>query len=364
MISQWWWVQIIALMGFALILNLTHYLIYRRLAAYFQKKEKVWSYAVISALQKPLRWFIWFVALSFSLEIFLRHLHLTMDIVRYFDPLRRTVILGLFLWFAMRLIRYFEKGLLQHRRLGKHEFQDTTTVNALAQICRVFIIVVLVLVAMQSMGVQIGALLTVGGIGGLAFGFAAKDTLSNFIGGLVLYWDRPFSIGDSIECNGNIAGNVEKIGWRLTRILTQEKETLYVPNSLFSSAPIANLTRRRNRRIRTEIGLRYADFDVILPIVSDIKQMLNNHHDVDKSLGITVALNELASSSLNILIQVFVKTTDLVGFSDVQQGIYLKIIELVQAHEADFAYPTTTVEVPGGIEFTQTEEGSDEQRFQ
>lgn len=364
MISHWWWIQIIALIGLALVLNLTQYLIARRLSPYFQKKEKVWSYAVLNAVQRPLRWFVWFLAFSFALEIFLHHLHLNTDIVKYFDPLRRAVALGFFLWFSLRLIKYFEKSLLQHRRLGKHEFQDATTVNALAQICRVFAIIVLVLVAMQSMGVQIGALLTVGGIGGLAFGFAAKDTLSNFIGGLVLYWDRPFSIGDSIECNNDIAGNVEKIGWRLTRILTQEKETLYVPNSLFSSAPIANLTRRRHRRIRTQIGLRYADFDVIVPIVSDIKKMLQHHHDVDHSLGITVALNELGTSSLNILIQVFVKTTDLVGFSDVQQGIFLKIIEIVQAHEADFAYPTTTVEVPAGIEFIQTEEGSDEQRFQ
>ncbi len=364
MISHWWWIKIAMLVGLALALNLIQYVFYRRLSPYFQQKEKIWSYAVVNALQKPLRWFIWFIALSFSLEIFLRSWHLNTEIIRYFDPARRAVTILLLLWFAMRLIKYFEKGLLQHRRLGKHEFQDTTTVNALAQICRVFVIVVLTLVAMQSVGVQIGALLTVGGIGGLAFGFAAKDTLSNFIGGLVLYWDRPFSIGDSIECNGNIAGNVEKIGWRLTRILTQEKETLYVPNSLFSSAPIANLTRRRNRRIRAEIGLRYADFDVISALVSDIKNMLNAHRDVDRSLGITVALNELAASSLNILVQVFVKTTDSVAFYDLQQEIYLKIIALVQAHEADFAYPTTTVEIPGGIELIQTEEGDDEQRVQ
>lgn len=364
MATYWWWIEIGILIGLALLLNLIQYLFYRRLSPYFQHKEKIWSYAVVNALQKPLRWFVWFLALSFSLEIFLRNFSLRLDIVDYLDPVRRAMGIIFILWFAMRLIKYFEKGLLQHRRLGKHEFHDATTVNAFAQICRVLVVTVLLLVAMQSLGIQIGALLTVGGIGALAVSFAAKDTLANFIGGLMLYWDRPFSIGDSIQCDGNIAGTVEKIGWRLTRMLTLDKETLYVPNSVFSNASIANLTRRNNRRIRMVLGLRYEDAEELTAIVKEIKKMLLNHHDVDTSLGVTVAFTELGASSLNILVQAFVKTVDSVTFYDVQQDVLLQIMNIVQAHEADFAFPTTTINIPAGIELIQTEEGDDEQRFQ
>ena len=103
---------------------------------------------------------------------------------------------------------------------------------------------------MQALGYSISGVLAFGGIGGIAVGFAAKDLLANFFGGLMIYLDRPFSVGDWIRSpDKNIEGTVEEIGWRLTRIRTFDKRPLYVPNSTFTQISVENPSRMLNRRI-------------------------------------------------------------------------------------------------------------------
>ena len=93
----------------------------------------------------------------------------------------------------------------------------------------------------EHFGMSLSGLLTFGGIGGLAVGMAGKDILSNFFSGIMLYFDRPFSIGDWIRSpDRNIEGTVAEIGWRITKITTFDNRPLYVPNSLFSSISVEN----------------------------------------------------------------------------------------------------------------------------
>ena len=113
---------------------------------------------------------------------------------------------------------------------------------------------------MQLFDYSVSGLLAFGGIGGIAVGFAAKDLLANFFGGLMIYLDRPFSVGDWIRSpDKEIEGTVEDIGWRLTRIRTFDKRPLYIPNSIFASISVENPSRMSNRRIYEKIGIRYDD---------------------------------------------------------------------------------------------------------
>ena len=116
------------------------------------------------------------------------------------------------------------------------------------------------LMVLQSLGVSVSGLLAFGGIGGIAVGFAAKDMLANFLGGLSIYLDRPFAVGDWIRSpDRSIEGTVEDIGLRVTRIRTFDQRPLYVPNSTFSSVSLENPSRMTNRRIYETIGVRYED---------------------------------------------------------------------------------------------------------
>ena len=112
---------------------------------------------------------------------------------------------------------------------------------ALAKLLRLSIVISAVLVALPTVGIEITALLAFGGVGGLAVGFAAQDLLSNFFGGLMIYLDRPFTIGDWIRSpDREIEGTVESIGWRLTVVRTFDKRPLYIPNSVFTTLTVEN----------------------------------------------------------------------------------------------------------------------------
>ena len=184
-------------------------------------------------------------------------------------------------------------------------------------------------------------------IGGLAVGFAAKDMLANFFGGLMIYLDRPFSVGDWIKSpDKEIEGTVEHIGWRLTRIRTFDKRPLFVPNGMFSTISVENPSRMTNRRIKAIINLRYDDANKIAIILKDIENMLGKHPAIDTEQTLMVNLVECASWSLNFMLYAFTKTTKWAEFQAVRQDVFIKVLEIVDSHGAECAFPTSTVHIP------------------
>ena len=141
----------------------------------------------------------------------------------------------------------------------------------------------------------------------------------------------------------NIEGTVAEIGWRITKITTFDNRPLYVPNSLFSSISVENPGRMTNRRITTTIGLRYEDAAKVGVIVEAVREMLKNHPAIDQRQTLLVYFNQFADSLLNIMVYCFTKTTVWAEWLAAQQDVYLKIIDIVQSHGADFAFPSQTL---------------------
>jgi MscS family membrane protein len=195
-------------------------------------------------------------------------------------------------------------------------------------------------------GLSISGLLAFGGIGGIAVGFAAKDLLANFFGGMGIYLDRPFTIGDWIRSpDQEVEGTVEDIGWRVTRIRTFDQRPLYVPNSVFSQISIQNPSRMFNRRIHETIGLRYEDASKMDKVVADVRAMLEQHEDIDLQRTLIVNFVSFGASSLDFFVYTFTKTTDWVAFHAIKQDVMLKILEIVDANGADVAFPTRTLQI-------------------
>lgn len=235
------------------------------------------------------------------------------------------------------MINQFEKTQINKGR-------DITSARILSRIIKITIVVAIILLYGEHFGMSLSGLLTFGGIGGIAVGMAGKDILSNFFSGIMLYFDRPFSIGDWIRSpDRNIEGTVAEIGWRMTKINTFDHRPLYVPNSIFSSISVENPGRMTNRRIKTVIGLRYEDADKVGAVVESVREMLQNHPGIDQKQTLLVYFNEFADSSLNIMVYCFTKTTVWKEWLAVQQDVYLKIITIVQANGADFAFPSQTL---------------------
>ena len=214
------------------------------------------------------------------------------------------------------------------------------------------------LVLLQTLGFNISAILAFGGIGGIAVGFAAKDLLSNFFGGMMIYLDRPFAIGDWIRSpDKEIEGTVEKIGWRLTVIRTFDKRPLYVPNAVFTSVAVENPSRMSHRRIYETIGVRYDDLEKLPAIVEDVKAMLLAHDEIDQDQTMIVNFNSFAPSSLDFFIYTFTRTTKWIKYHEVKQDILFRVSEIITRHGAEIAYPTSTLHVPEPLQLAGLEPG-------
>ena len=183
-------------------------------------------------------------------------------------------------------------------------------------------------------------------------GFAAKDLLANFFGGLSIYLDRPFTTGDWIRSpDRQIEGTVEDIGWRLTRIRTFDQRPLYVPNAVFSQIAVENPSRMYNRRIHETIGLRYQDADKVADIVTQVRRMLEISPGYRPVAHLNSEFCVVRRLFTGFLCLHLYQDHSLGRFSRIKQDVLLKILEIIHANGADVAFPTRTVElqhIPAG----------------
>lgn len=313
-------------------------ILYSRLEILFKKTSFHWDDLLLEALKTPISTLIWCWPATVSLGIVLQS-ELGNEF-NWLSTLKLILVISILVWVVMRLITNVEDYVLEQKT------RDETTVQAVAKVARLFFIVIGVLTVMQAFGLSLSGLLTFGGVGGLIVGLAAKDLLSNFFGGLMIYFDRPFKVGDWIRSpDRQIEGTVERIGWRMTSIRTFDKRPLYVPNSVFSNIVVENPSRMLNRRIFETIGLRYDDADKVPVIIDEVREMLKNHKDIDTRQTLIVNFDAFGSSSLNFFIYTFTKTVNWVRYHEVKQDVLLKVMAIIKKHEADIAFPTQTLKL-------------------
>jgi MscS family membrane protein len=350
-----WVIKVFGVVLVTLILNVVAVSLLRRLHRRLEKTKSIWDDTLIDAAIRPFGWIIWVIGLAMAAEFAAQHVDGNL-ITRIIQPTRNIAIIFLVVWFFIRFIRGVEHRALKRRR-GKDRL-DETSVRAICQLIRAAVVTTAILIAMQTVGVPISGVLAFGGFGGLAIGFAAKDLLGNFFGGLMIFLDRPFKVGDWINSpDKEIEGTVEQIGWRLTRIRAFDKRPLYVPNGLFSNIVVRNPSRMTNRRIYQEIGLRYDDATKMATILSDIEKMLREHPEIDTTKTLMVNLIQFSPSALTFMIYTFTKTTEWVKFQAIQQDVFLKVIEIITGHGAEVAFPTSTVHLPDGIDLREAPNG-------
>jgi MscS family membrane protein len=295
----------------------------------------VWDDAFLKAVRKPMRLLVWLGGISIAVDVVAAQSHT--DLSDAISMVRFFMLLLVVTLFSLRFIAALEDAFV-------HSGSDVTTVHAIGKLLRVMVSIVALLTLLQNLGVSLGGILAFGGIGGIAVGFAARDLLANFFGGLMIYLDRPFSVGDWIRSpDRNIEGTVETIGWRLTMIRTFDQRPLYVPNSVFASIAVENPQRMWNRRIFETIGLRYDDATKVRPIVDDVRQMLLDHAEIDDRRTLIVNFDAFAPSSLDFFIYTFTRTSEWIEFHNVKQDVLLKVLDIIDAHGAEVAFPTSTL---------------------
>jgi MscS family membrane protein len=260
----------------------------------------------------------------------------------FWGNIREPVLVILLAWFLLRLITVLQAVLV--RPSSGRLAWDAATAEAVGKVLKIVVVISAILILMQLFGLSVSGVLAFGGVGGIAIGFAAKDMLANFFGGLMIYMDRQFAVGDWIRSpDKEIEGTVEHIGWRVTRIRTFDNRPLYVPNATFANIAVENPSRMSNRRFYETFGLRYEDRAQADIIVADIKNMLLAHPAIDTSQTLMVNLNQFNQHSVDFFVYCFTKTTVWTEFHVIKQELLQAIAELVEQHGAEFAFPTQTL---------------------
>ena len=348
--SDWasaWLVQVCIIVVVTLLLNFLLRRFLNRLQQKAVDSQAYWDDAVVKALRKPAAVLVLLLGLSLALDIVRQHAELALFTA--LGPLRTVGVVVLFAWFLMCLIGEGEEAIIAKGR-AEDQGYDRTTLDVVAKLLRLSVTIIATLVILQTLGVSVAGVLAFGGIGGLALGFAAKDLLANFFGGLMIYLDQPFAVGDWIRSpDREIEGDVEQIGWRQTRIRTFDKRLLYIPNATFTTISVENPSRMSNRRIYETIGIRYDDANKMEPIVHAVEHMLRAHPEIDTAQTLMVNFTTFAPSSLDFFVYTFTKTTDWADYHKVKQDVLLKILAIIESHGAQAAFPTSTVHMPQGL---------------
>lgn len=352
--GEYAWIGKVFLVVFgALLLDFLQRRVLGRLREKLERTENPWDDAFFKALSRPLSILIWVLGIAFAARIVAAQTE--SEIFSLVTPLRNIGVIAILAWFLSRLITRVQNNIVAISQRNKHGI-DVTTADAIGKLLRVSVYITATLVALQTLGFSISGVLAFGGIGGIAVGFAARDLLANFFGGLMIYMDRPFSVGDWVRSpDRDIEGTVEEIGWRLTRIRTFDKRPLYVPNSTFTSIAVENPSRMWNRRIKETIGIRYDDAKKMKPIVADVEEMLRGHPDIDDSQILMVNFDAFAPSSLDFFVYTFTRTTNWSEYHQVKQDVLLKIIDIIDRHGAEIAFPTSTLHVPEPVTLQNTD---------
>ncbi|HET7396430.1 MAG TPA: mechanosensitive ion channel family protein [Gammaproteobacteria bacterium] len=339
-----WVIGVFVTIFVALLADFIVRIIWRRLIRKAMRSSNFWDDALFEAAGKPISAGIWLLGITLAAGIV--RVHTQSEIFEIVPKVRELGLVLVVGWFLFRLIRESEVRFLErYRKEGTGA--DQTTVEAIGKLLRMSVVITFGLVIMQSIGVNISGLLAFGGIGGLAIGFASKDMLANFFGGLTIYLDRPFAVGDWIRSpDREIEGTVEQIGWRRTVIRNFELRPLYVPNAAFTSITVENPSRMTNRRINETIGLRYDDINKVPAILAEVREMLRQHPDIDQDKTLMVYFDTFAESSLNFFIYTFTRTRDWSGSLQVKENVLLEIARIIERHGAEIAFPTRTVHVP------------------
>ena len=336
------WITRVFLMALLVVsVNLLIRILLNRLGRRVEDSDTIWDDALFEAINPPLRALMWVIGIGLTAELV--EPKNRDELFALIDPAQRVAVIATISWFLLRLTKRVEANLIL-RAQRKGEDVDPTTVDAIAKLIRAAVMITTVLVVLQTLGFSISGVLAFGGVGGLAVGFAAKDMLANFFGGLTVYMDKPFKVGDWIRSPDNeIEGTVEKVGWRSTRIRRFDKRPIYVPNALFTHIIVENPSRMTNRRISETIGVRYDDFEAVPAILDDIRKLLKGHEDIDQNQTIMVNFNAYGGSSLDLMVYCLTVTTVWTEYHAVKEKVLLSIGEIIEQHGAEIAFPTRTL---------------------
>lgn len=244
-------------------------------------------------------------------------------------------------WILWRVIRWFLQGV-RNRTLARG-YGGTGSLMLLGErLVKASIFIMTIFFILGVLGFNLTTALAGVGIGTLAIGFGAQQTIANLFGGVSVLGDEVIRVGDVCKF-GDRTGTVEDIGLRSTRVRTEERTLLAIPNGTVATINVENLSRRDKMLFKTGLGFHLdTSQEHLRAVLSDIRQILRGHSKIERD-SVRVRLMELGSSSLNVELLCYVMTRDFDEFAAVREELLLQIMNLVEGSETSLASPSQTL---------------------
>lgn len=308
-----------------------------------QKHLPEWLCILTESYLKPLAWALrqtLFFAAVGLLPLVQKHAAVA-SFLGTFSTLLNIYFLALGAWRSAPMCRLLLRSAQNHLDLATNQ----TMARFFENIFRALVLLFAGIAMLDTVGVPVTGLLTGAGVAGLAISLAAQSTLSNLIAGITLVLEHPFGIGDYIAV-GSYEGTVEDVSFRSTRIRTLDNIAITIENSKVCSEYIQNCDRRQSRLWDFTIGLTYdTSHDKIEALRRKLIATLQANPDV-QSDSVSVTLDRFNDYSIDLRCRVYIAKIPLREFLAVKNGLNFQILDVVRAEGCDFAFPTTTLDIP------------------
>jgi small conductance mechanosensitive channel len=209
------------------------------------------------------------------------------------------------------------KGLMKAMQKGEI---DTTLRRFIANLARMLLMLFVIIAAINALGVQTASLIALIGAAGLAVGLALQGSLSNFAAGVLIVLFRPYKVGDWIE-GGGVSGSVEEVQILTTVLKTGDNKRVIIPNSQIMGSTITNYSANETRRVDLVVGVSYSDD--LDKVRKELEALVAADDRILKDPAVTIAVSELADSSVNFVLRPWVNTAD-------YWGVYFGLTEAIK----------------------------------
>ncbi len=339
LVANWQWIGLFIsiLLGLMLKVVAQHLL---HLAKRFTSKTKVqWDDKIADAIERP----VGLLAASLFWIASLRILQFSGMMLTVMSLVAQIILSIAMIWIIYKLTEVLTDHLKTLAARSDSALDDHL-VPLINRALKIFIVIIGILVMFQNLGINVMSVLAGLGLGGLAFALAARDMCANLFGSVMIFLDRPFSIGDWVLIGEN-EGTVEDIGFRSTRVRTFYNSVISIPNATVANADIDNMGAREFRRIKAFFGLTYdTPPEKMEAFLEGVKNIVEANEYTRKDYY-HVVFNGYGNSSLDVMLYCFLKVPDWATELVERQNIYLEILRLASEIGVDFAYPTQSLHI-------------------
>jgi MscS family membrane protein len=319
----------------------------------------VLGWLILALLEIPLRWWArrrgqmdvanwrsvsgpaWLLTGTLIHQVFAVYLHIPLLPRHYYFQITSIALIISATWIFWRVVQW-SLHRVRNRALARGHAGTGSLMLLGERIVKALIFVAGVLAVLGNLGFNMSTALAGLGIGGLAIGFGAQKTIENLFGGVSVLGDEVFRVGDVCRF-GDRTGTVEDIGLRSTRIRTDERTLLAIPNGTVATINLENLSRRDKILFKTNLGLRpESKADHVRFVLSEIRRLLYSHPKVETKT-VRVRLIDIAGASLSLEVFAYILTRDFNEFAAVREDLLLRIMDVMENSGGGLALPSQTL---------------------